>query len=120
MSNLDTAVSIHPYFKIQEGQMDACKSFIAQFCELVTSEENCLFYNFTFQGDIMCCREAYVDAQAVEAHLENCGAKLGEFLKIADLVRIELHGPADQLEKLKPAFADFKPDYFVYECGVGR
>jgi hypothetical protein len=120
MSTHDQAVSIHPYFKIQEGQMEACKSFLAQFNEKVTGEDGCLYYNFTFMDDVMCCREAYKDADAVQAHLDNCGALLGEFLKIADVIRIEVHGPAEELEKLKATFADLKPDYFVYECGIGR
>ena len=120
MSTLDNAVSIHPYFKIQAGQMEACKSFLAQFNEKVAGEDKCLYYNFTFNDDIMCCREAYQDAEGVQAHLENCGALLGEFLKIADVVRIELHGPAEELEKLKPAFADFNPDYYIWECGIER
>ena len=120
MSNFDNAVSIHPYFQVKEGQMEACKSFLAQFNDKVVNEGKCLFYNFTFKGDVMCCREAYRDAEGVQAHLENCGALLGEFLKIADLTRIELHGPAEELEKLKPTFADFDPEYFICECGIGR
>jgi len=120
MATLESAVSIHPYFEIQEGQMDACKSFLGQFNEKVANEEKCLYYNFTFQGNKMFCREAYQDAEGVQAHLENCGALLGEFLKIADLVRIELHGPAGELEKLKPTFAEMNPEYFAYECGIGR
>ena len=120
MATFETAVSIHPYFKIQEGQMDACKSFLAQFNEKVAGEEKCLFYNFTFHGDTMCCREAYQDAEGVQAHLENCGPLLGELLNIAELVRIELHGPAEELEKLRPTFAEMNPEYFVYECGIGR
>jgi len=35
MSIFANAVSIHPYFKIQEGQMEACRSFLVQFCEKV-------------------------------------------------------------------------------------
>lgn len=120
MSTFDNAVTIHPYFKIQQGQMDACKSFLAQFCEKVADEEMCLYYNFTFQDDVLFCREAYHDADGVQAHLENCGALLGEFLKIADLTRIEVHGPAEELEKLKPAFADLNPEYFICECGIGN
>jgi quinol monooxygenase YgiN len=120
MSTFDNSVSIHPYFKIHEGQMDACKSFLAQFAELVVKEEKCLYYNFTFKGDELCCREAYQDAEGVQAHLDNCSALLGEFLKIADLTRIELHGPAEELEKLKATFADFNPDYYICECGIGR
>jgi len=120
MSTFDNAVSIHPYFKIKAGQMDACKSFLAQFCEKVAHEEKCLYYNFTFNDDVMFCREAYQDADGVQAHLENCGALLAEFLKIAELTRIEVHGPAGELEKLKPTFADFNPEYFACECGIGR
>jgi quinol monooxygenase YgiN len=120
MSTFDNAVSIHPYFRVHPGQMDACKSFLAQFCEKVAQEEKCLYYNFTFKDDVLCCREAYQDADGVQAHLANCGTLLGEFLKIADLTRIEVHGPAGELEKLKPAFADLGPEYFVCECGIGR
>ena len=120
MSILDNAVSLHPYFKIQEGQMEACKSFLSQFCEKVANEELCLYYTFTFNDDVLYCREAYQDADGVQAHLENCDALIGEFLKIADLTRIEVHGPAEELEKLKPALADLNPEYFVCECGIGR
>jgi hypothetical protein len=28
MSTFDNAVSIHPYFKVREGQLEACKSFL--------------------------------------------------------------------------------------------
>ena len=120
MSMFDNAVSIHPYFKIKEGQMEACKSFLARFCEKVADEEMCLYYNFTFNDDVMFCREAYQDADGVQAHLENCGALLGEFLKIAELTRIEVHGPAEELEILKPTLGDFNPEYFICECGIGR
>ena len=120
MSTFDTAVSIHPYFRIQPDQMETCKSFLAQFNEKVASEDKCLYYNFTFNDDVLCCREAYQDADGVQAHLENCGALLGEFLKIADLTRLEIHGPAEELEKLKPALADLNPEYFTCACGIGR
>ena len=120
MSTFDNAVSIHPYFKIREGQMAACKALLAQFNAKVAGEAKCLYYNFTLQGDVLCCREAYQDAEGVQAHLENVGAVLGELLKIADLTRIELHGPAQELEKLKPVFAEMNPEYFTCECGIGR
>ena len=120
MSTFDNAVSIHPYFRIPAGQMEACRAFLARFTAKVANEEKCLYYNFTFSDDLLCCREAYLDADGVQKHLENCGAVLEEFLKIADLTRIELHGPAEELEKLKPIFADMNPDYFICECGIGR
>jgi len=120
MSTFDEAISIHPYFTIHEGQMDACRGFLTQFCEKVGSEEKCLYYDFTFQGNTLFCREAYRDVEGVQSHLENCGALLEEFLKIADVRRVEIHGPAEALEKLKPVFEAFEPEYFTCACGSGR
>jgi len=117
---LDNAISIHPYFKVKDGQMEACKSLLPQFCKKVASEEGCLYYNFTLKDDAVFCREAYQDAGGVQAHLENCGALLEKFFTIADLTRIEVHGPAEELEKLKPTLDDLNPEYFICECGIGR
>lgn len=123
MSTFDNAISINPYFKIPDGKMEECKGFLAQFCELVKANEaNCLFFNFTFKGNEFCCREAYTDAAAVQHHLENCGPALGEMLGAgaAELLRIEVHGPAAELDKLKEAFAAFNPDYYESELGIGN
>jgi quinol monooxygenase YgiN len=121
MSTFDNAVSINPYFLITDENMEAAKGFLAQFCDLVSKNETgCLFYNFTFRGNELCCREAYKDADAVKAHLENCGPALGKFLEIVELSRIEVHGPAAELEQLKEGFAGMNPDYYVCECGIGN
>jgi hypothetical protein len=34
---------------------------------------------------------------------------------MADLVRVEVHGPAAELDKLKEPLAHLKPDWFVLE-----
>ena len=120
MSTFDNAVSINPYFKIPAGKEKECMAFLAQFCKLVAKEKKCLFYNFTMNGDVLCCREAYHDAEGVLAHLSNCGAALGKFLEFAKVLRVELHGPAGEVAKLKDAFAALKPEVFICECGIGR
>lgn len=121
MSTFDDAISLHPYFKITDENMAAAKGFLAQFCDLVSKNEpGCLYYNFTFKGNDMFCREAYKDADAVKAHLENCGPAFGEFLKVAELLRIEVHGPAAALDQLKETLAGLNPEYYVSECGIGN
>ena len=120
MSTFDNAVSINPYFKISDENMAAAKELLNVFCELVKNEEGCLYYNFTFNGNIMTCREAYVDAAAVLAHLENCGEALGKFVAIVDLFRIELLGPAEELDKLREPLKEMNPDYFILDCGIGK
>ena len=114
------AVSIHPYFKVHPGQLDAARALLPQFVARTATEPKCRYYEFTVNGDEVFCREAYADAGGVLAHLENVGALLGEMLKLSDLARLEIHGPAAELEKLKGPLAEFKPAWFAHACGVER
>jgi len=66
----------------------------------------------------MFCREGYESAEGVVAHLDNVGALLSEMLKVADLTRVELHGPAYDLEKLKRPLAHMNPAWFVLEAAT--
>jgi len=76
------------------------------------NETGNLFYEFTINVDEVFCREGYVNAEALLAHLENVGATLTQALTMADLVRIEVHGPAAELAKLKEPLAHLKPAWF--------
>ena len=111
--NLSNFVSLHPYFKVHPGKIEAFKAGFPAFVEKTAREEKNLFYDFTVNGDEVFCREGYADAEGLLAHLENIGALLAEALKIADLVRIEVHGPAAELEKLKEPLAHLNPAWFV-------
>jgi hypothetical protein len=61
-----------------------------------------------------------VDAEASLRHLENVGPILAEALKIADLTRLEIHGPEQELAKLRGPLAQLKPQFFVLEYGFRR
>ena len=111
--SLSKFVSLHPYFKVHPGRLDAFKAALPAFIEKTATETKNLFYGFSINGDEVFCREGYVDAEGVLAHLDNVGAMLAEAFKIADLIRIELHGPAEELEKLKGPLAHLKPEWFV-------
>ena len=88
------------------------KAAFPAFIEKTTSEEKNLFYGFTINGDEVFCREGYTDAEGLLAHLDNVGAMLAEALKIADLIRVELHGPAQELDKLRGPLAHLNPTWF--------
>src|SRR4051812_45157078 len=113
MKALSNFVSLHPYFKVHPGKLEAFKAGFAAFVEKTVNEEKNLFYEFTVSGDEVFCREGYVDAEGLLAHLENVGALLAEALKIADLTRLEVHGPAKELDKLREPLAHLNPAWFV-------
>ncbi len=120
MPQPSNVVSIHPYFKVHAGKMDAVQPLLRAFVAKTQGEKNCLWYDFTLDGDTVHCREAYVGAEGVAAHLDNVGALLDEMLTLSDLVRVELHGPAAELDKLRPRCGPLNPAWFVYQCGISR
>lgn len=121
MNHLSRFVSLHPYFKVHSGKLEAFKAGMLGMVEKTGGEPKNLFYDFTIRGgEEVFCREGYVDAAGLLAHLENVGALLKEALTLADLTRLEVHGPAGELDKLTGPLAHLHPTWFAYECGVSR
>ena len=120
MATQDRCCTVVPYFTVHAGKLDQFKSLCERFVDKSRGETKCLYYGFSFDGDRAHCREGYADAEGLLAHLENVGAMLAEALAIADLTRLEVHGPAGELEKLRQPLAEFKPQYFTLEYGFRR
>jgi len=118
MSKYSEAVSLHPYFKVQEGKMDAFKELMTRFVERTKTEATCLYYDFTVSGDQVFCREAYVGAAGVLAHLENVNACIEEALTLSELYRVEVHGPAAEIAALREPLAELGPDFYERAAGV--
>ena len=113
MNRLSRFVSLHPYFKVPPDKMPHLKAILPEFAAKTRNETGNLFYEFTINGDEVFCREAYVNAEALLAHLENVSAMLAQALTMAELVRIEVHGPAAELDKLKEPLSELNPAWFV-------
>lgn len=120
MVTIERAVSIQPYFTIRPGQQEAALAMLREFIASTAREPKVLYYEFTRNGDQLFCREAYLDAAGLLEHLTNVGALLEKFLALAELTRLEIHGPTDELAKLKEPLAHLNPAWFEYVCGVGR
>ena len=120
MATQDTCCSIVPYFKVSEGKLGAFKELCEQFVAKTKDEAKCLYYGFCFDGHMAHCREGYSDAEGVLAHLQNVGTLLEEALMIAELARLEIHGPEEELAKLRGPLAHLKPQFFVLEYGFRR
>ncbi|MEN9674528.1 MAG: hypothetical protein RIS76_424 [Verrucomicrobiota bacterium] len=113
-------VSIHPYFKVHPGKLDAARALLPQFVAKTSTEPGCRYYEFTVNDDVVFCREGYTSAADALAHLENVGDLLQQMLGVSELIRLELHGPAAELDLLRGPLGPFNPAWFVWECGVPR
>ena len=120
MATKDTCCSIAPYFKVHSGKVGAFKELCERFIEKASTEAKCLYYGFTFLDDEVHCREGYEDADGVLAHLQNVGHLLQEAFKIADVTRLEIHGPAGELAKLREPLKEMNVRFFTLEYGIRR
>lgn len=116
----DTCCTLVPYFKIADGQLAAFKAIGERFVAKTRTETGCVHYAFSFAGQEAHCREGYDDAAGMLAHLENVGALLQEVLKISEITRLEVHGPAAELAKLREPLAGLNPKFFELEAGIRR
>ncbi|MEZ5525113.1 MAG: antibiotic biosynthesis monooxygenase [Pseudomonadales bacterium] len=117
MSTQDTCCTIVPYFNVQPEQMTAFKALCEQFVAKSRTEDGCLYYGFSFNGNEAHCREGYKNAEAALAHLENIGDLLEQALQISELGRLEIHGPEAELEKLRGPLAELPARFFTLEYG---
>jgi len=120
MASQDRCVSLAPYFKVSEDQLEAFKALCGRFVDKTQNEPKALYYGFSFDGNHVHCREGYADAEGLLAHLDNVGALLEEALKIAEVTRLEVHGPDAELAKLREPLARLKPQFFTLEYGFRR
>ncbi len=120
MNPIERSVSLHPYFKVHAGKMGLVRPLLREFSARTAGEPKALYYEFTIGGDVVFCREAYAGAEGALAHLENVGDLLAKMLTLSEVIRLEIHGPAEELEKLKAPLEKFYPTWFVYECGMQR
>ena len=120
----DNIITLVPKFKIKEGKKDDFMKVLPKFLEKVKANEKdaCIFYGFVgpTEDDHIICREGYVSAEGLLAHLANVDEELNEALKNADIVELNVQGPAVELEKLKEPLAGFSPTYYPMVEGSFR
>ena len=85
-----------------------------------SQEPKCLYYGFSFNGDQVHCREGYEDAESLLAHIENVSPELADALKISEITRLEVHGPEEELAKLREPLAKLNAQFFTLTYGFRR
>ena len=120
MATEDTCCTIAPWFKVSAENLPAFKALCERFVAQTEREAGCLYYGFSFHGEEVHCREGYVSAEALLAHIENVGPLLREAAKISEITRLEVHGPEAELARLREPMAALEPRFFTLEYGFRR
>jgi len=117
MYTQDVCCTLVPYFKIPQQNQVEFEQICTQFVAKTKDEPGCLFYGFSFYEDLAHCREGYKDAEGLLEHLSNVSSLLEEALKLAELVRLEIHGPETELAKLREPLSHLNPQFFTLKYG---
>ena len=119
MNHSDKAVTIHPYFKVSDEKLQAFKRLAEDLIEVTRGEMGCLFYSFSYADGEAYCREGYKDAASLVSHFDNVNDLLQKLNSISELVRLEVHGPHDEILKLRewPSIKQLNPKYYFVEGG---
>lgn len=116
----DKVCTLVPYFTVQDGKLDEFKALGEQMVAKTKTEDDVVFYGFSFNGQRAHCREGYTSAAGILKHLENVGELLQEALKIASIDLLEVHGPASEVAALQEPLKDLNPTYFTMETGFRK
>jgi len=119
----DTHVTILPEFIIPAGKMDEFKAGFPKFYAATKNgpgASGCLYYGFGFSGDSMYCREGYKSAEDCAKHGADVKEIIEEPLKAVGAGNFKLNvvGPAAELEKLKPKLAPRGAIFWELDSGA--
>jgi len=113
----DRTVAFMPYFAIRDAEnfFEVCNHCI----EKVRSEPLCLGYGFSVSAgphqNMAFCREAFLNAEGVLNHMNNIEVLFKEGLcKYGELVSLQIHGPKEELDKLRddPMIQEISPEFY--------
>jgi len=106
----DTHITILPEFVVPAGKMDEFKAGFPKFYAATKNgpgASGAFYYGFGIAGDSVYCREGFKDAEAAAKHGADIKPIIEEPIKAvgAGNMRLNVVGPAAELEKLKPKLA---------------
>lgn len=118
----DNVISLAPYFRVND-----IKAFKEIWREAFPNtqknaeDEKSVNYSFNFTEDdtFAYCRESYATPEGLLLHLKNVDSPLKKCLdhNVAKLERLEIHGPMNSIDTLRPQLSQLECDYYHLEWG---
>jgi len=87
---------------------------VKEFQDLTKQEEKVKYYGFCLYGAKAICREGYDCAEGFLEHLRNVDGPLKAAMEVADVTRVEVHGPVIEVDKLREPLSSFPAVFWSY------
>ena len=121
MTTQDTSCTVTAFFKVKPGKSDEFEQLADRFVEKTRNESGIRAYGWSFNADEVHCRQHYRNAEGFLEHVENVISLFQEALTISDCTRLAIHGPEDELAKLRSPLAEIDLlEYFILRNSFRR
>jgi quinol monooxygenase YgiN len=113
-----SVVTLVGYFNIRPGNADQFRANCEEMVALRGKEPGHLASAYSFNGDAAAAsREDYENADAVKRHMDVGRPIYASTRNLVEVIGVEIHGPAAELDKLRDLFSDLSPRFYVTEFG---
>jgi quinol monooxygenase YgiN len=117
----DTSCTVTAFFKVKPDKLDAFEQLADRFVEKTRNESGIHAYGWSFNADEAHCRQRYQNAEGFLEHVDNVFTLFQEALTISDCTRLAIHGPEDELAKLRQPLAEIDLlQYFILRNSFRR
>ncbi|MEM7319198.1 MAG: hypothetical protein AAF408_09275 [Pseudomonadota bacterium] len=114
-------LSLIGYFSIPQENAAKFRKNCAAMIDLKDREPGHLASAYSFAGEGQAVsREDYDSADAVLKHMEIGQHVFESTRELVEITAVEIHGPAQELARLREPFSAMSPRYFVTEFGFRR
>ena len=113
MSRISQFVTVQAYFRIDPSHRETVGRLIGEL-ELRASENPLvLFHEASFRSEDLALRIAFPSAEPLLDHLAGTSEWFERLLTGTELLRIEVHGPEQELTLLRGPLGVFMPEWYV-------
>jgi quinol monooxygenase YgiN len=116
----DTWCTADAYFSVKTESREAFDELVDRFVREATKESGIRYYGWSANGDEIHCRQGYPDAEGFLEHVANVRHLFEEAITISDCSRIAIHGPEDELDKLRGPMEGVPLQYFPLTSSFRR
>lgn len=116
----DKWCTVDAYFSVKPGNEEAFEDVVNRFVRETRNESGIRYYGWSTSGQEVHCRQGYLNAEGFLEHAANVGRLFEEAMTISDCSRLAIHGPEDELEKLREPMAEIPLQYFSLTSSFRR
>ena len=120
MTIQDTWCSVDAYFSVKPENKEAFDDLVDRFVRETSNESGIRYYGWSTRDEEVHCRQGYLNADGFLEHAANVRHLFEKALTISDCSRLAIHGPEDELEKLRGPMEGIPLQYFSLKKSFRR